>query len=38
MSIEELETAALKLTPAERELLAVRLLSSVESRLDSEAE
>jgi putative addiction module component (TIGR02574 family) len=38
MSIEELETAALKLTPAERELLAVRLLSSVESRLEFEAE
>jgi putative addiction module component (TIGR02574 family) len=38
MSIEELETAALKLTPAERELLAVRLLSSVEARLDFEAE
>jgi putative addiction module component (TIGR02574 family) len=38
MSIEELETAALKLTPAERELLAVRLLSSVESRLEFETE
>jgi putative addiction module component (TIGR02574 family) len=38
MSAEELETEALKLPADERERLAIRLLSSVESRLEFEAE
>jgi len=38
MSVEELEREALKLPPLERELLAARLLSSAESRLEFEAE
>jgi putative addiction module component (TIGR02574 family) len=38
MSVEELETEALKLPADERERLAIRLLSSVESRLRFEAE
>jgi putative addiction module component (TIGR02574 family) len=38
MSVEELETEALKLPADERERLAIRLLSSVESRLEFEAE
>jgi len=38
MSVEELEREALKLPPLERQLLAARLLSSVESRLEFEAE
>jgi len=38
MSVEELEREALKLPPLERELLAARLRSSVESRLAFEAE
>jgi putative addiction module component (TIGR02574 family) len=38
MSAEELETEALKLPADERERLAIRLLSNVESRLEFEAE
>lgn len=38
MSIQELETQALKLPPLDRERLAMKLLSSVESRLEFEAE
>lgn len=38
MSVEELESEALKLPPLERERLAIKLLSSVESRLDFEEE
>lgn len=38
MSVEELATEALKLPPRERERLAARLLSSLESRLEFEAE
>jgi putative addiction module component (TIGR02574 family) len=38
MSVEELETEALKLPPMERERLAMKLLSSVESSLEFEAE
>jgi putative addiction module component (TIGR02574 family) len=38
MSVEELEAEALKLPPIERERLAARLLSSVGSRLEYEAE
>jgi putative addiction module component (TIGR02574 family) len=38
MSVEELETEALKLPADERERLAIRLLSSVESWLEFEAE
>ncbi len=38
MSVEELVAEALKLAPEEREQLAMMLLSSVESRLEFEAE
>lgn len=38
MSVDELETEALKLPPLERERLAVRLLSSLASELEFEAE
>jgi hypothetical protein len=38
MSFEELLAEALKLTPEERERLAMTLLSSMESRLEFEAE
>jgi putative addiction module component (TIGR02574 family) len=38
MSVEELERAALKLPPVERERLATKLLSSLETRLEFEAE
>jgi putative addiction module component (TIGR02574 family) len=38
MSVEELETEALKLPPVERERLAMKLLSSVEFELEFEAE
>ncbi len=38
MSVEELEAEALKLPPMVRERLAARLLSSVGSRLEFEAE
>jgi hypothetical protein len=38
MSVEELERAALKLPPVARERLAAKLLSSLETRLEFDAE
>jgi putative addiction module component (TIGR02574 family) len=38
MSVEELETEAMKLPPAERERLARKLLASVDPSLEFEAE
>lgn len=38
MSVDKLETEALKLPPVERQRLAVRLLSSLDSGLEFEAE
>lgn len=38
MSVEELEREALKLSPDEREQLALSILSSIQGELDYEAE